>query len=139
MINSFPHIKYIVLLLMVSTLFSCSKENGTNPFPLPHGEVEVSFEKDVQPIFDQNCISCHPSSGSLSLKSGSSYDNLVNVVSPEYGVVRVSPFYKDSSVICMKLHGFEGYGFLMPLNGIPLEPEEIKTIEDWIDQGAINN
>lgn len=137
MIKNFPHSKFVVMVLMVSALYSCSKENGANPFPLSHEE--VSFEKDVQPIFDQNCISCHPNSGDLSLKSGSSYDNLVNVISPEYGIARVSPFYKDSSVICMKLHGVEDYGFLMPLNGIPLESEEIKTIEDWIEQGAINN
>jgi hypothetical protein len=128
----------LIALFFVGVLSSCTKD--TNPFPYSdNGENMVSLEKDVQPIFDHNCVSCHPNSGSLSLMAGDSYDNLVNVISPEYGVVRVSPYYADSSVVCMKLHGVEGYGFMMPLNGIPLEAEEIKTIEDWIDQGAQNN
>lgn len=125
-------------LLLIGAVSSCEK--NTNPIPIaPNGDKIVSLEKDVQPIFNQNCISCHPNSGDLSLMPGDSHSSLVNVISSEYGIVRVSPFYADSSVICMKLHGVEGYGFLMPLNGIPLEPEEIKTIEDWIDQGAQNN
>jgi hypothetical protein len=131
------YIKIAIGLVCSMLLFSCTK--GDRPIPFPSGEVEVSLEKDVQPIFDQNCISCHPSSGGMSLKKGESHASLVNVISTEYGIVRVSPFHADSSVICFKLHGLEGYGFLMPLNGIPLEAEEIKTIEDWIDQGALDN
>lgn len=131
------NIKFIGVLLLSLFLFSCEKEEEKD---VSINDVEkVSFEKDVQPIFDQNCISCHPNSGGMSLKAIDSYENLVNVVSPQYGVVRVSPYHADSSVICMKLHGMEGFGFLMPLNGIPLEAEEIKTIEDWIDQGALDN
>jgi len=128
----------LILILFVGVLSSCTKE--VNPFPLAaNGDKLVSLEKDVQPIFDHNCVSCHPNSGNMSLMPGEAYNNLVNVISPEYGIVRVSPHYADSSVICMKLHGVEGYGFMMPLNGIPLEAEEIKTIEDWIDQGAQDN
>jgi hypothetical protein len=99
----------------------------------------VSLEKDVQPILNQNCIMCHPASGAMSLIQGEAYSNLVNVMSPTYNKVRVSPFYADSSVICFKLHGIEEYGFQMPLNGIPLEDGEIVIIEDWIKQGALNN
>lgn len=135
MIKKGKFTKYVGAMLMLALLFSCEKQNGTGSVD----EELVSFKFDVQPIFDANCISCHPNSGDMSLKKEDSYANLVNFVSPEYNVVRVSPFHADSSVICMKLHGVEGYGFLMPLNGIPLEMEEIKTIEDWIDQGALNN
>ncbi len=116
---------------------SCNKNDEPNP--LPNGDVEVSLEKDVQPIFNQNCIMCHPANGDMSLIQGEAYSNLVNFMSPNYNKVRVSPFYADSSVICFKLHGIEGYGLQMPLNGIPLEDSEIKIIEDWIGQGALNN
>ncbi len=123
----------MTLSSFVFMLSSCDKAHG------PIVPEIVSFQNDVQPIFDQNCISCHPNSGDMSLKEGESYSNLVNVISPNYLLARVSPFNADSSVICMKLHGVEGYGFQMPLNGIPLEDEEIKTIEAWIDQGALDN
>jgi hypothetical protein len=126
------------VIILTSILISCTK--GNDPGIVPVDEpVLVSFKDDVQPIFNQNCITCHPNSGNMSLLEDASYANLVDVISPEYGIVRVSPFHADSSVICMKLHGVEGYGFLMPLNGIPLDPIEIKTIEDWIDQGALDN
>lgn len=131
---------YNILLAILCIPFissSCNKSN--EPQSDPFGNEIVSFQKDVQPIFDHNCISCHPNSGELSLLEGESYDNLVDVISPVYNVVRVSPFKADSSVICYKLHGIEGFGHLMPLNGIPLEEAEIKLIEDWIDQGALNN
>lgn len=137
MIKKVQFIKYIGASFLLLILFSCEKQSSS--YITPIDDVEVSFKNDVQPIFDANCISCHPNSGDMSLKAEDSYDNLVNYVSPTYNVVRVSPFHADSSVICMKLHGMEGFGFLMPLNGIPLEDEEILTIEDWIDQGALNN
>ena len=131
------HIGALMSILIVLTSTSCKKdvEEDLGPY-----DRVVSYEKDVQPIFNQNCISCHPASGDLSLLPGDSYDNLVNVISPNYfPEVRVKPFRADSSVVCHKLHGIENYGHLMPLNGIPLEAEEIETIEAWIDQGAKNN
>jgi hypothetical protein len=131
---------YNILLALLSIAFissSCNKSD--EPQSDPSGNLIVSFQKDVQPIFDHNCISCHPNSGNMSLLEGEAYDNLVDVISPVYNLVRVSPFKADSSVICFKLHGIEGFGHLMPLNGIPLEDAEIKLIEDWIDQGALNN
>ena len=131
--------KLFALMLVLLSVSSCKKESDNDIVPIDPNDTVVSFEKDVQPIFDQNCISCHPNSGGMSLIAGESYNSLVNVVSPNYHKVRVSPFFADSSVICFKLHGVDGYGFMMPLNGIPLEDSEIDTIEDWIDQGALDN
>ena len=113
--------KYIGVFLLVAILFSCEKQSGPSGEPIDPKATIVSFKNDVQPIFNENCISCHPSSGDMSLKEEDSFENLVNYMSPTYNVVRVSPFHADSSVICMKLHGVEGYGFLMPLNGIPYQ------------------
>lgn len=138
MLLGFRTYKVVVFLLLI-VLSSCSKDTDEGGDPVDPSVEMVSFEKDVQPIFNENCISCHPNSGNMSLLEGESYNNLVDVVSPNYLKVRVSPFFADSSVICFKLHGIDGYGFLMPLNGIPLLDSEIKTIEDWIDQGALNN
>ena len=127
---------FLVALLLVVVVSSCTK---TDEPPNP-GEIIISFEKDIQPILTHNCLPCHPNSGGMSLKLGEAHSNLVNVVSTNYSPrVRVVPFKADSSVICLKLHGMEGYGYQMPLNGIPLEDEEIKIIEDWIDQGALDN
>lgn len=40
----------------------------------------MSYARDVQPLFDRKCTSCHPVSYPyLDLRSGSSYDDLVRV------------------------------------------------------------
>lgn len=127
---------FLVALLSVVFISSCTKDSE----PSIPGEIIISFDKDIQPILTHNCLPCHPNSGGMSLKPGEAHSNLVNVISSNYAPrVRVVPFRADSSLICLKLHGMEGYGYQMPLNGIPLEDEEIKIIEDWIDQGALDN
>jgi hypothetical protein len=128
---------FVMLLLFIVTFSSCNKKNTKVE---PQGVEVISFEKDIQPILTHNCLPCHPNSGGMSLKIGEAHSNLVNVISSNYAPkVRVVPFKADSSVICLKLHGMADYGLQMPLNGIPLEDSEIKIIEDWIDQGALDN
>ena len=135
-VDNFKKAYYLVTLLLLVFFSSCTKNNE----PVNPDEVIISFEKDVQPILTHNCLPCHPNSGGMSLKPGEAHSNLVNVVSSSYSPkIRVVPFQADSSVICLKLHGMEGYGYQMPLNGIPLEDEEIILIEDWIAQGALDN
>ena len=127
---------FLVVLLSLVFISSCTKDNEPSDPQLKL----VSFEKDVQPILTHNCLPCHPNSGGMSLVPGEAHSNLVNVISTNYSPkIRVVPFKADSSVICLKLHGMPEYGYQMPLNGIPLEDEEIITIEDWIDQGALDN
>ena len=104
----------------------------------------IFFSLDVQPIFDVNCafVGCHPSSnpqGGLSLESGLSYSNLVNVASRIKPTVnRVSPGEPENSLIIQKLEGASGIGSRMPLGGV-LPDDDIETIRRWIAAGAEDN
>ncbi len=108
----------------------------------------VSFSRDIQPIFDQNCVVCHQGQaaqapGGLVLASGSAYGNLVNVKSTESPLTRVVPGHAEQSYIMAKLSGNQtqvgGTGAQMPFGQQPLTQDKINLIQQWISAGAQNN
>ncbi len=130
--------KFFVLFLLGSMFLiqSCSKEAG--PVEPEDATTQVSFANDVQPIFDNNCVSCHPSSGNLDLRPGQSYNQLVNVSASGYNALRVKPGDPEASVLYKKIDGSGTFGSNMPLGG-QLSAADIQTIKTWIEQGAQNN
>jgi formylglycine-generating enzyme required for sulfatase activity/mono/diheme cytochrome c family protein len=106
----------------------------------PEGEVlkqvkKIDFVKDVQPILEFNCVSCHREgeakgklrldSRDLAIKGGDDGPGIVpfdSSKSPVYTSTALPPDHDD----------------LMPPSnkGGPLPKEEIQTLKDWIDQGA---
>jgi hypothetical protein len=106
--------------------------------------VVVSFASDVQPIFSSRCTSCHSGafpSGGLSLAVGVAYGNIVNVASIQVpALARVLPGDASSSYLYQKITNAPGIvGAPMPFGSFPMPSGEIDTIEDWINQGALNN
>ena len=106
----------------------------------PAGEVlkqvkKIDFVKDVQPILEFNCVSCHREgedkgnlrldTRDLAIKGGDDGPGIVpfdSSKSPVYTTTALPPDHDD----------------LMPPSnkGGPLPKEEIQTLKDWIDQGA---
>jgi hypothetical protein len=93
----------------------------------------VSFEGDVQPIFDGKCTACHPVSYPyLDLRRGRSYDELVHVSA------RTRPAFERV------LPGRPELSYLLThppdpsLAGL-LTDEELELIARWIEEGAKNN
>ena len=107
----------------------------------------VSFSRDIQPIFNANCVVCHTGTAGpqgLSLDSGKAYGNLVNVNSTEApSLKRVAPGSPDKSYIINKLFGTQtqagGSGAQMPFGAQPLSQATISLIQQWITAGAPNN
>lgn len=105
----------------------------------------VSFANQVQPIFTSTCASggCHSGtrpSANLSLSSGASYKELVNVVSSCAGRLLVVPGAVPSSYLMNKLLGSDlCSGSKMPKAGTSLPSMEIAAISGWICEGAPNN
>lgn len=109
---------------------------------------EVSFQKDVNPILQANCLSCHDGKGEGIEASGfsvQSYDDLMK--GTKYGQVVVPGDSLSSSLyrlidhqadpkIQMPPHHDEtvAAGKMNSLSG-----EQINIIKSWIDQGAKNN
>lgn len=102
---------------------------------------EVSFKKDIQPIFDDYCVSCHKPGGKGFAKSGldlTSYENLMK--GTKFGKV-VIPGDSETSTISKLLTGTnKGLKMPMGLNAAgTLDRQYILAIRKWVKQGAKNN
>jgi hypothetical protein len=100
----------------------------------------VSFAKEVFPILQANCQSCHlPPSGTGYSKSGlnmESYDTLMT--GTKFGPIIIA---KDSftSALVMLIEGRADPSIRMPHGQAALAQKDIATIKTWIEQGALNN
>jgi len=92
----------------------------------------VSYAKDVQPIFDQNCVKCHGGSdgkkGGLSLKT---YDDLMQ--GGKDGQV-IAPGDAANSMLVQAIAAGK-----MPKRAAKLPQTQIDTIAAWVAAGAQNN
>jgi mono/diheme cytochrome c family protein len=106
----------------------------------------VSFSKDVLPILQQNCVSCHVTGeelGNLGLAPSLAYAQLVGAKSAQSELLRVDTANPVNSYIVHKLNGTHldqgGTGGRMPLGFPPLATEQIDLIKAWIAAGAPDN
>lgn len=104
----------------------------------------VSYQKDIVPILEQNCATCHltgEEAGGMSLVGDSAIGFLVGKPSQEApAVMRVEPGAPDKSYLVMKIEGTHldhgGSGAMMPFGGFPLDAGDVAKIRAWIAQGA---
>jgi len=91
----------------------------------------VDYASEIQPIFNNNCTSCHGSSGGLNLNS---YTNLMEGTSDHGPVVTTGD--GSESIIIQKLRGTASFGSQMPASDCCLSEIDIQLIESWINEGA---
>lgn len=128
---------YILFLSLFYFCAACEHEQGAGPQAL-----QPTFSSIQENIFTLKCVNagCHPGGGApMSLQRGVAFSNLVNVPSA-FGKPRVDPGNADNSVLYLKVKGDPQVGARMPFNGPPfLSNREINAINDWINDGALNN
>jgi hypothetical protein len=100
----------------------------------------VSYAKDVVPILDQHCKSCHMPGQPGHVVSGfevGSYESLMK--GTKFGPV-VLPGDPLTSVLVMLIEGRVDPSLKMP-HGDATTPtkEQILTVRRWVEQGAKNN
>src|SRR6185436_7203619 len=107
---------------------------ATSPFT-------VSYATQIQPIYNNRCISCHSlnGNGGLDLRASVSHANTINVLSPVYGAIRVIPGDPDNSLLYGKITGNPEFGGLMPPTGGILNAVQRQLFRTWILEGAQNN
>ncbi|WPB82075.1 PKD domain-containing protein [Archangium violaceum] len=107
------------------------------------------YARDIQPIWDAQCTSCHSSGGrgGLNLLAGSSYASLVNTAAAGApcggkGYTRVVPGNPDESLLVSKISPTPICGARMPTNDtshFDNNPGQLIRIRSWILAGAPNN
>ena len=126
--------KYLYFLGIAAIAAGCSQE--------------VSFQKDVNPILQKNCLSCHDGKGEGVESSGfsvASYDDLMK--GTKFGQVVVPGDSLSSSLYRLIDHQADPKIQMPPHHDQALASgkmeslsgADITTIKAWIDQGAKNN
>ena len=118
---------------MASRCLSIAAEVKTSKLP-PPATTTVDFTRDIQPIFEKNCLRCHGAekpksrfslvSRESALKGG---DNGVDVVP---GDSAKSPLIHNVAGLVADMQ------MPPPGKGGPLTPNEIGLLRAWIDQGV---
>ena len=88
---------------------------------------QVTFSKDVAPIFQAKCQSCHEP-GSIAPMSLITYQEArpwAKSIKARVSARQMPPWHIDKSVGIQKFK-----------NDISLNDEQVQTIVDWVDQGA---
>ena len=101
------------------------------PTATPGGQAAVSYQRDIQPIFNRHCVSCHGGSAGLWLDS---YERVL--FGSDNGSV-ILPGDPESSNLYLRVT--DRLQPLMPLGWESLSPNEIELIRTWIAEGAPNN
>ena len=100
----------------------------------------VSYQRDVAPILDKHCKSCHMPGQAGYVVSGfelTGYESLMK--GTQFGPV-VLPGDPLTSVLVMLIEGRVDPSIKMPHGDAqPLSEAEILTIRNWVEQGAKNN
>lgn len=89
----------------------------------------VSFSEQIQPIIDDNCVSCHGNAGGLDM-SDDTYSTLINGAADD-GTPYIDTESAADSYLLIKL-GQDSHSSYA-------SAQEIGLIEAWIEAGAENN
>lgn len=113
-----------LLLLFLASLSqtSCYYDNEQELYGTGNCDTtEVSYNLDIKPIIDGNCISCHAPGGEQETAPILNYDDLKN--------------YADNMELVNRTSGST---ILMPPSG-KMNSCNVALIEAWVKQGALNN
>src|SRR5918994_846652 len=119
----------IILVTVTSGLLAALSAQA--PVARPAAPTEVTFARDIQPILERSCVSCHSADLKLADLDLSTRDAALK--GGEHGAVIV-PGSADRSKLYRMVAGLDEPA--MPMQGDPLTKTEIAALQTWIDRGA---
>ena len=125
----------IVILVVAALGVTATSWVGCSRVPLLSrwSGAPVDFSRDIRPIFNQNCSSCH---GGVRQKGGVSFSFREEALGKgKSGKPTIVPRDPDASELIRRVTSQDPEA-RMPLHGAPLSTEQIKLLRRWIEQGA---
>lgn len=113
---------------------SATPVDTSTPIIEPQSETpqaSVSFANDVLPIFENSCNKCH---GIEQIKEGLDLRTYEGLLKGSFNGTVITPGDANDSFLVEQLLNGE-----MPKRGQKLTSEQIQTIIDWVNAGALNN
>ena len=123
-------IQYLMMLTVSLMATSCYYDEMPPEAVIPIPET-VSYSKDIQPLWDQSCVSCHKTGATApDLTAANSYSALLTN----------NKYVVPGSAATSKLHkSLVGDGAaIMPPSG-QWSDSKIALVDKWINDGALNN
>lgn len=114
----------ILIGLLVVCISSCEYK-FIDPIEIELPDEPVSFSIQIEPIFQDKCITCHNSTSPV-LTTGNAFDNLINGSYINTDMPELSKLYEKVD---------EGH----PGGNSSLSATELALILKWIEEGAQNN
>jgi len=121
----------LLIALGAVVLLSISTAQAQDNLPADRSAAESLFEKQIAPIFEQNCISCHNPTkrkGKLAL-----HDAASAFKGGASGKI-IAPGNPDDSEL---IYAVSGKKPEMPKQSPPLSAKQIEALRLWIKQGAV--
>jgi hypothetical protein len=128
------------LLAVCTSLIGCGQEADV--------AAEVSFANDVLPILEANCVECHDIAAEGVATSGLNLRDYDGVMQGTWLSRVAVPNNSESSVLYLVVAHQTDPQIQMPPDhrdalvegrSPSLNENEIKTIQNWIDQGTLDN
>ncbi len=127
--------KKIFQIMMVATIGLLATSCYKDELPATPVPANVTFKKDVQSIFNKNCIGCHK--GGLTSPNLTDSNSFTALTTPTLqGELLVTPGSAEGSILYQALIGKGAPQ--MPPNGV-LSASKLAIVEKWINDGAPNN
>jgi hypothetical protein len=129
---------YTVLAVTGLALAAFGREVDISKLPPPSAQVDVTYEKDIKPIFDKSCVRCH---GGEKPKAKLRLESLAGALKGGTDGKVIEPGNSAKSMLVINVaHLGDQDDWMPPPNNkakiAPLTKEQIGLIRAWIDQGA---
>jgi cytochrome c553 len=124
--------RFAVLLPIAAGLAACDKAEQ----PQLH---KVTYKDAVRPILQKHCTECHAVGQQGARASGLLMDSYASLMKgTQFGPV-IIPGSPMASSLYILISGKDKLTITMPHTQDPLSDEDIKTIRNWIENGAVEN
>jgi uncharacterized membrane protein len=131
-------IAFAILILSGFAAVAFAEEVDVGKLPPPSNRKDLTFEKDIKPIFDKSCVKCH---GAEKAKGRLRLDTLAGTLKGNVDGKVLEPGNSAKSILVRNIaHVGEEDDWMPPVNGDdripPLTEEQVGLVRAWIDQGA---
>jgi Planctomycete cytochrome C len=130
----------IIILIMLTTIILFYRCDDTiNAYDIDNRIIpdsNVSYSKDLAPVFELKCVSCHgptKTDGGVDLSTWSGVTNTY--------LLTPGPNGSASSLLVFTVERRPGFSAMPPLDSpyFPFTSNQIRGLKTWIDEDAKNN
>ncbi|MCL4789589.1 MAG: c-type cytochrome [Verrucomicrobia bacterium] len=131
-------ILFVGMGALAFTLAATAKDVDVSKLPPASAQKDVTFAKDIKPIFEKACVKCH---GAERPKAKLRLDNLEGALKGSADGKVIEPGHSAKSTLVHSVAQIGDQDYWMPppdnKDKIPaLTKEQVGLIRAWIDQGA---